>query len=309
MIAPPTTLIAYVTARCTQRCRFCTAGSQALAADDLTPEVVAHALERLPSINAVCFAGLGEPLLAKGLPAMVDSVLASGRHASIITNGHLVASRLDEIPWERLLYVGVSVNETDRGAYAALTGVDALRTVEDAIDLLLVRGAPVMVSFTVSRQTACRMPLFVAWAAERDVRRVAIVNRLPRLDARGDVVDDGFWDEVILEDDRAAAAAIVEARSVAQRLGVDLRAVPVPISRSGPPVPTRCRSMYESIGIDAEGAVSVCQRLLAPSHGVGNVLRDGARPWTSSQVEALRRAHETGIDLPARCRACFGAWA
>jgi len=307
MVNPPLDLVAYVTARCTHHCAFCTAGSQLLSASDMTAGVLDRCLAALPSVRAVCLAGLGEPLLADELPDLVDVAARVGRTASLITNGQRVAQRFDEVPWDRLSYVNVSVNEIEPRAYEAVTGGSALAVVEGAIDRLLEARVRVVVSFTVTRQSAVKMPLFVEWAAEHGVSAAAIVNRLPRLDGNGLVEDpEAFWGNVILEGDLATEHHARRARETAARFNLELQCLPVPISRELP-VPSRCRSPHESIGIDGTGAVSLCRRLLAPAPEWGSVLESGMAVWTSKRAEELRRRHAEG-DVPERCRACFGAW-
>ena len=311
MMTQPSSLVAYVTSRCTQHCVFCTAGDQLLCTTDLTPAVLEACFAAFPSLRSVCLAGLGEPLCAHGLPQLVDCCFAHGRGASLITNGHLVRERFDEVPWARLLYVNISVNETDPRGYAALTGVDALPVVEDNVDLLLATGASVVASFTVDRLSFRRAPLFVEWAADRGISKVVIVNRLPRIGAHGELLDpEAFWSCVILRDSLEHAHVAALTAETATRLGVELQCLPMPIpdASSAYPVPSRCMSPLESLGVDGAGDVSLCRRLLAPSAAWGNVLRDGAAVWTSPRAEELRRQHREG-DVPARCRACFGSWA
>jgi radical SAM protein with 4Fe4S-binding SPASM domain len=84
---------------------------------------------------------------------------------------------------------------------------------------------------------------------------------------------------------------------------------PTAISREHYPYPTMCQSTGTTLGVDASGDVSFCRRIQGPRPENGNVLRDGAAVWYNAAAKALREAHDDNpAALPARCRACFGAW-
>lgn len=309
-LVPPRSLVAYVSGRCTQRCKFCTGRHQNVCKTDLTPSVLNACFEAMPSLESVCLAGLGEPLLADGLPELINTCVGAGRVTSLITNGHLVAKRFHEIAWQKLLYVSVSVNETTREGYTDITTVDALDAVEEAVRLLVDHEVMTVASFVVGKKNYHRIPDFLRWVAVHRVPRVTIVNLLPQVGEDGLVLDpEGFWQEVLTMDEVDYKANLPEYARIGLQLEVDIQCLPTPISRQHFPRPScMCASPWESIGVDGDGNVSLCRRILTPSAEWGNVISDGATPWTSEKARDLRDRLQGVGDPPGRCKACFGAW-
>ncbi len=316
MARGPQTLVGYVSPRCTARCAFCTGEGQPLASKDLDRETLEICFEIFPSIESVCLAGLGEPLMADGLPELIDYCAANGRLVSLITNGHLVAKRFDEIDWRKLLYVSVSVNEVSEQAYKDTTGVDRLPDVEEAVEML--RGvAPLTASFVVGSDAVTRIPAAIEWCAEHGVQWVSFVNLLPRLrlalaesDSVYEVQDpDKFWGAALTQEHggREFGARAKEIVDLAARRGVMIQSMPTVTSRTHFPHPSQCLSPFTSLGVDGDGNVSLCRRVMGPSLRQGNVLRDGRDAWFGAEAAAFREAHEEGL-VPPICRACFGAW-
>lgn len=293
----PHTLNAYITAKCNNRCEFCTGRGQSLATRDFSVDVLSATLEAFPTIHSVCLAGLGEPLLSEELGPVAEACLDRGLYTSLITNGSLVLDR-PELPYARFGYVSVSLNEIDPYLYELRFGSRHLDRIVVGLDHLLSAGAQAGVSFVIGQGNAKRVTDYLGWAKARGVKFVSLVNTLPQPGTGY----PGFWQEVLL---KRFTPVIAGWMNIASAMGVNVNAWPRPIAETGSPA--ICRSAFETIGVDGDGNVSGCQRLLGPQPEFGNVLRDGASCWHSDHFEHLR-TDMTPECIHPPCTECFGSW-
>lgn len=298
----PHSLNAYVTERCSNACTFCTGIGQRTGSADLSAGMLARVLDLFPSIRSVCVAGLGEPLLSETVGELVDCALGRGLYTSLITNGHRV--RALPLPYERLGYVNVSANASERAEYEGRCGSQEFEEVEAAVRHLVAIKARAGVSFVVSRKTLRRVPAWLRWAATMHVAFVSLVNALPQPGSR-----KSSWEYEVLRPEDLVEAA--QWRTLARAIGVHVNAWPVgvPVDHATRDLggPSPCRSPFETIGVDGAGHVTGCQRLLGPDARYGNVLKHGADVFHSMHFEGLRTELTTGRLNPL-CRRCFGGW-
>ncbi|MBM4395894.1 MAG: radical SAM protein [Deltaproteobacteria bacterium] len=138
------------TARCTQSCTYCEVPPVRFPEMD-GPAVLAM-LDELcrEGMRKVSFTG-GEPLLRRELPEWIRTVRSRGVYANLITNGHLLADRIDEVRDLDLVIVSVDGREASHDAVrGAGSHARALRGLAACAE----RGVPVMTSTVLHRGTA-----------------------------------------------------------------------------------------------------------------------------------------------------------
>jgi len=130
-----------VTDRCNFRCFYCLPnGEPPLARKDtiLTYEEIARACEIFVSmgIEKIRLTG-GEPLLRKDIEKLVSSLSKLKpqlKDLALTTNGHTLPSRARELKKAGLDRVTISLDSLKRENFQAITGVDKLDSVFEAID-------------------------------------------------------------------------------------------------------------------------------------------------------------------------------
>lgn len=113
-----------LTQKCNFKCGFChkegvtNCKDETLDADDY--EFVFNVLRDLYGWNTVSITG-GEPLCRKGLSEILKKLRDSGAKITLITNGSLLAKKVDICQW--LERITVSVHTTDNEKYQQIIGV------------------------------------------------------------------------------------------------------------------------------------------------------------------------------------------
>ncbi len=140
-----------VTDKCNLRCRYCMPCEvERLSHHDIL------SIEETSRICAIlCDLGIrriritgGEPLVRKGITELVQrlSEIDSAPAIMMTTNGVLLADRIDSLIDAGLKSVNISLDTTDRNAYARLTGEDALQDVIAAVDAAYSSGMRVRIN-------------------------------------------------------------------------------------------------------------------------------------------------------------------
>jgi len=84
------------TTRCNLKCRTCAAHGPHIEHtpsdhEDMRPEVYERVRrEVLPGLREVCISGAGEPFLAPVFYELLDDLLKSNKHATVVTNGTII---------------------------------------------------------------------------------------------------------------------------------------------------------------------------------------------------------------------------
>ena len=284
---------------------------------DLDLQRFVDVLDQFPGVERVVLHGLGEPLLARDLPAMVAE--ANGRGARVLFNSNalalhrrlaeqLVAAGLDELR--------VSMDAADARTYRAIRGVDgfakAMRRTSEFCALLKELGAArprVSLVFMVMRENLDGLLDVIERAGEMGAHAV-VLQRLVYFDAAmeaqslmGEDLSPlmGRWQE-------AAARAGVQLLGTGGFSPVQsLQPVRAERPWSG------CTRPRRSTYVTANGNVLPC--CFAPFtttdyEGVilGNIHeRPLSEIWNGSEYEAFRRAHASD-DPPECCRGCGTRW-
>ncbi len=307
------------TNRCNELCQTCprtffTREPEA----DLDLERFVSVLDQFPDVERVVLHGLGEPLLARDLPAMVAEANRRGARVLFNTNALALHRRLAE----RLVAAGldelrVSMDAADRRTYLAIRGIDgyekALRRTADFCRLLRVLGAErprVSLVFMAMRENLAELPAVIERAGGMGVRTV-VLQRLVHFES-GLAVEA----QSLMGDD---ASVLAECQEAAARSGVELAGTGgFSPADSLTPVDARrpwsgCTRPWRSTYVTANGNVLPC--CFAPFtttdyDGVvlGNVFeRPMGEIWNGSEYEAFQRAHASD-DPPECCRGCGTRW-
>ena len=226
---------------------------------------------------------------------MITTALDRLPNVSLITNGQSILHRRS-IPFSKLSYVSVSLNESDPELYQKRCG-SSLRVALDGILYLKQVGANVGVSYVLGRSNLDRAWDYRPHAADLGGSFVSLVNTL--------------------DDDLEALrpghlGCLPDLQRHATDLGVTVNHWPKPLMEQPQDTKPSCRSPYDTLGVDGDGSVSGCQRILGPRPELGSLLSSGADCGDSAHFQFLRRNLENAgpsQDLGHPCRSCFGAYA
>lgn len=304
VLGGPTDVIAHVTDTCTLACAMCMNASEPPEwpseawhepSDDMTPAVLRRLLARFPTARSICFAGVGEPLAVDEMEEMVRLAHEAGLKTSLVSNGTLLAANSGWITSGILDSLDVSVNAHDVDTMRKVCGKDG-----KALDALR-RGVAAIVS---SR----RAPLDVTMSAVLWKGRQDEAHRLLEFAAGLGIRDVHFHnlipssrpgcgpERMLTPSDRGWVRSLGEE---GERLGLHVS----PPMLLDPTLPVRrCHSPWRVVYVDADGGVSGCFRVEAPSSDNGD--------WTDPDIwnsEYFRRARaeQTGrVEPKARCETC-----
>jgi radical SAM protein with 4Fe4S-binding SPASM domain len=308
------------TNRCNELCQTCprtffTREPEA----DLDLERFVRVLDQFPGVERVVLHGLGEPLLARELPAMVAEANRRGARVLFNTNALALHRRLAE----RLVAAGldelrVSMDAADRRTYLAIRGVDgyekALRRTADFCRLLHELGAErprVSLVFMAMRESIAQLPAVIERAGEIGVRAV-VLQRLVHFESGLAVEGQSLMGEDL-------SAPLARCQEAAARAGVELAGTgglsPAgSLTRVDAKRPwSGCTRPWRSTYVTANGNVLPC--CFAPFtttdyDGVilGNLFdRPMGEIWNGSEYEAFRQAHASD-EPPECCRGCGTRW-
>lgn len=285
--APPSELNLHVTSRCNLKCQWCPRQTGTVEPKpDMTAEMVELALSRCPSIRSVCIAGLGEPLLCSTLEEIVATCKKRNLYVGLITNGVLLCDFAKVLAAWKVDSLSVSLNASNAESHRATTGADTWGRVMTGIREAAgpFRGR-LAVSMVCHQGNVAEMPAFLELAAKMDIQAVDFLTMLPKTSPIGDEYHNG---------------QLLRSHPEAHRV----RTWPADMTA---PCPRACLSPYQSISMDAEGWLSPCRRVLAPSRAFGHI-KGPYLPWKLPATYKLRAELEGDQPLRECCRQCFAAW-
>ena len=321
--ALPRSLYLETTSRCNSLCETCilTFGGRE-PQRDLSWDEFRRVVDQFPALDRVLLHGIGEPLLNRDLPRMIEHLKA--RQAEVLFNSNaitlsatvrraLIDAGLDELR--------VSLDGSTRATYARIRGVDAFDRVVDNLDGLarlkeeLGASRPfVSLWFTALRDNIEEIPGLVPLA--RRARATGI--HLQRLVYNGlglATEEQSLYGRV----QEREAALIREAETAARREGLHFSAsgatapeVSLTPARTGQPW-SACRRPWMLAYVTVSGNVLPC--CIAPwitSHydGIilGNLYRESLEEvWWGERYAAFRRDLQTA-QPPEPCRGCGVKW-
>jgi radical SAM protein with 4Fe4S-binding SPASM domain len=319
----PRELQVEVTAACNLRCRMCLVRYRP-PLGRLTASMPFAAfrtlVDGLPTLERLTLQGLGEPLLAPDLPAMVGYAAARGIRVGFNTNATLLTrERAARLVDAGLDWLHVSLDGATAGTYESIRDGAAFARVREnvlaLVDLLARTGArrpALALVFVAMRRNLQELPDAVRLAAAWGVGTLRVQNL-----AHGftDTAPGGGYEAIRAftaaealwtEDDDGAARVFAEAEAVARACGVALR-LPKIATRPSPRAPGEpgCDWPWRSAYVAHDGRVQPCCMVMGTERALLGDLRqtDFARTWHGPAYAAFRAALRTDAP-PAVCRGC-----
>ena len=320
-VPPPRELQIEVTGACNLRCRMCLVRYR----DPLDRHEASLDFERfralvdaLPGLERVTLQGLGEPLMAPDLFAMLAYGRARGIRMGFNTNGTL----LTQATAEALLvaapdWLCISVDGATAATYEAIRDGGRFdrvaRNVRRFVALMRERGAekPDLSLVAVAmRRNVHELPALVRLAAAWGVPTLRVQNlshSFSDCDPAGayrEIRDFAAAEALWQAPDPAADAAFAEARAVAAELGVTLRLPELETSAPALGAPG-CDWPWRSAYVRYDGRVQPCCMLMGGDRAILGDLHESsfAEIWRSEAYEAFRAALMTD-NPPDVCRGC-----
>jgi radical SAM protein with 4Fe4S-binding SPASM domain len=325
-VPPPAPIEVYIepTNRCNERCTICprTFFEREPPADLDFARFVAL-LDQFPTVERLVLHGIGEPLLARDLPAMVAEAHARGVRVLFNTNAIALSARMAH----RLIDAGldelrVSMDAADPDTYRRLRGVNgyakAMANTERFCAIRAGRGArhpEVWLYFVCMRANLAELPRVIERAGEMGVDAVNLqrlvyfgtgeaVEEQSIFGAAGDPEIETMIDRCVAVAERAGVRMAGSGRREA---GAALRTVDSARPWSG------CGRPWRSTYVTANGNVLPC--CIAPFatrdyEGIvlGNVFDEPIEKiWTGPGYDRFRAAHRSA-DPPDPCRGCGTRW-
>jgi radical SAM protein with 4Fe4S-binding SPASM domain len=308
-----------VTGACNLRCHMCLVRYR--PALDRTEGSLGFArfreiVDALPDLTRLTLQGLGEPLLAPDLLAMIEYAAARGVRAGFNTNATLLTRRVAE----RLVDAGlewlcISLDGARAETYESIRDGARFATVEGnvrgLVDVMRERQATrpeLSIVFVAMRRNVAELPALVELAAAWGVPTVRVQGLSHSFsdtdpagayrEIREFTAREALWHDT----DAAAVAAFAEARRVAADVGVNLRLPKLEPDAAGTP---GCQWPWSSAYVRRDGLVQPCCMLMGGDRGIlGDAGRDGfAAVWNSERYEAFRTAL-TSAKPPDVCAGC-----
>ncbi len=321
----PEELYLEVTNRCNLRCRTCPQFfGMAEPPADLTLERFHDVMRQLPRLRRVVLHGIGEPLLNPRLPQMVRELKVRGAYVLFNSNGlllrgrwpvRLVESGLDELR--------VSIDAGSPETYRAVRGADGFERIFANLRLLAAAKAErqsetprVSLWMTGMQENVGELPALVRRAAAAGIGEVYL-QRLVFSERGLARAEQSLYGRAREQD----AAAIAEAETLAQQLGVALRGsgevqpAEQIAGLDGPNAPRRaCMRPWKLMYVTANGQVLPC--CVAPftaapyaSIVLGHTARQSmAEIWNGERYRAWRTALLSADAPPAACLGCGADW-
>ena len=320
----PRELYIETTNRCNLKCRTCPqyfGMPEAFA--DLTPELVDRILGQFPFVRRVVLHGIGEPLLNKDLPRIIENVKRRGAYALFNTNGLLLRDKLVEpIIRAGLDELRVSVDSASPETYALVRGMDGfdriianLRSLAALKETLGSTTPKVSLWITGMKSNVGELPALVRLAHEIGVREVYLQRLV--YSGRGLAVQD---EALFGQAADAELTAVREAERLARALGIELKGSGEASAAEmidGEDAATEsyqaCRRPWSLMYVTANGNVLPC--CIAPFTGahydgmvLGNIFEQTAEEiWNGQRYQQWRQAMLSG-DPPEACAGCGAGW-
>ncbi len=304
----PLSLTLWITDRCNFGCDFCLRNkTEAEYKHQLLPDMSFRAFKRILGIlkyaGSVSFIGQGEPLLNKELFAMFEYAARLNKEIGLVTNGALI----DRVMAEKLMrsnlsLISISLKGVTPEEFTATTHCHAdwhnkvIAGVGYLVDLRnkLKKKTRITLSYVVSRPRLSSMPKAISIAEALNVDSLLFDNFIPF----GNFTAEGTQDALFCED-KEAAEFIQDLSRVLRKIDIYW---PVFLRRGN--LPGCCSSCFTHLGVDSQGNISGCARVLPPSSEYGNIFKD-KEAWNSGPLRELRSHFlEGNPDLPQRCKLC-----
>ncbi|MFI5914463.1 radical SAM protein [Dactylosporangium sp. NPDC051541] len=310
-----------VTSACNLRCAMCLvryrppvnkiSGAMSLA-------MFRRVLDDLPDVREVTLQGLGEPLLAPDLLAMVRHAKRRGARVGFNSNATLLSpAKSRELVDAGLDWLHVSLDGAGPAGYEAIReGASFERVVANLRGLVAARAAAgrvtpwIRVVFVAMRRNIGELPALVELLGAVGVEELRVQNLSHTFadtdpagayaDIRAFAADQALWTGA----DRAAAdEAFADAEGVAERVGVHLR---TPRTEATEGRTGRCTWPWDSAYITSAGVVQPCCMVMGDDRvSLGRLdERPFAEIWAGPEYREFRHRLAGPGEPPEVCRGC-----
>ncbi len=319
----PRELQVEVTAACNLRCRMCLVRYRPAldrVEGALSLDAFRRLVDALPGLEKLTLQGLGEPLLAPDLLAMVEYAAARGIRVGFNTNATLLTrARAERLVAAGLDWLHVSLDGARAATYEGIRdGARFARVranVRGLVDARRRAGAErprLSLVFVAMRRNVAELADVVRLATEWEIPRLRVQNlshSFSDTDPAGDYREirefaarEALW----METDAVARTAFAEARRVADACGVELRlpALEEAPAPRAPGVPG-CDWPWRSAYVTHDAQVQPCCMVMGADRAV---LGDAGRAsfadvWAGAPYADFRAAL-LGATPPEVCRGC-----
>lgn len=316
---PPTELQIEVTGSCNLSCQMCLVAYRPKLGRSASFSLasVRRVLDDLPSVRRLTLQGLGEPLLAPDLEAIIAEAVRRGIEVGFNSNGTLLTrERSDRLIAAGLNWLHVSIDGARPETFAEIRRGGQLDKVVANLRALVTARADaerahpwIQMNTVLMRANHREVDALVRLAADIGVDRLWIQGLSHEFtDVAGDpaFIEIGRWtDRQLLRPDEVERM-LGEAAALARRLGLDLR-LPAAGSSDGGRRPGErgCDWPWRSAYVSHDGGVQPCCMLMGRHRGrVGNVHEQPlSELWRQPDYVELR-AGLLGDDPPAICQGC-----
>ncbi|UWZ59748.1 SPASM domain-containing protein [Dactylosporangium aurantiacum] len=268
----------------------------------------------LPDLRQLTLQGLGEPLLAPDLLAMIRLAKGGGARVGFNSNATLLnARRAAELVDSGVDWLHVSLDGADAGAFEAIRdGASFDTVVGNLAGLVAAKRAAgsdtpwIRVVFVAMRRNVAQLPDLVALLGRIGVAELRVQNLSHTF---GDTDPSGAYREIrdyaaaealwTGEDRAAADAAFAAARRAAKDHGVMLR-----LPSTGPH-PGGCTWPWDAAYVTSDGVVQPCCMVMGDDRVALGRLDEQSFPeiWSGAHYQEFRR-RLAGDDPPDVCRGC-----
>jgi radical SAM protein with 4Fe4S-binding SPASM domain len=299
----PTRLQVEVTGACNLRCRMCLVAYRpplAIRGASMTLARLKTLLDELPRLEELTLQGLGEPLLAPDVFAMVEEGKRRGLRVGFNTNAtRLTAARALRLVTLGLDWLHVSIDGASQETFSSVRVGGHLEEVADNLRGLVrcrrehgSRLPHIQLNTVLMRRNQHELLPLVRLAAAIGVDRMWVQRLSHDFDDVRDEPEYGairaFTDDEMLNDDEVAVA-VQGSAALAHDLGLDLRLPSLPADDQAKPVP-RCDWPWSSAYVTNRGRVQPCCMVMGSDRATLGDLRSQAFPdiWHGPAYEAFR---------------------
>jgi MoaA/NifB/PqqE/SkfB family radical SAM enzyme len=306
-IYQPVELIFNVTDRCTLQCQMCmnhaptslvesTAGYH-IPCEDLSFDLYKHVMEKYPKAMNVCLAGIGEPLVNSEIFKMVSFAKQKKKRVSIVSNGTLLSSALDEMVKYSPDFISISLITAQEDDFEATCNVSKStfnRIIEGIRGLIEVRNRMALpmnigLSCVLKKSRLAIVEPMIELAASLGVDSIDFHNLIPSTLPGCDI------GECLFAEDQSATETFSQ--------------IPIPpgLAVRFPKLLKReidvqkCRSFNRVLYVDGRGSISGCYRVFPPDAANGSVFERAV--WNNDYFKTQRRRFKRG-KVPDTCRYC-----
>jgi MoaA/NifB/PqqE/SkfB family radical SAM enzyme len=323
--APPVCVYLEVTNRCNLLCETCPRTFEALEPPaDMSWPLFTSIVDQLPGLARAVLHGVGEPMLVKNLPRMIDYLKERGVYVLFNTNGTLLAPRKRrEIIETGLDELRVSLDAAEAQSFFKVRGKNffdrIVRNVGEFTALQKEVGATsprVSLWLTGLKETVDQLPDFVRLADRIGVREVylqrLVFDDLGRGLARE---ESSLFEKTRGEEDDAIAAAVAIGRALG--VSIDASGATEPgtsLKRGQDEAPwSLCRRPWSLMYFTAHGRALPC--CIAPfsargyeTYTLGDATQQTLREiWNGNAYQDFRGALVDGVP-PTPCQNCGLRW-